>query len=233
VIAAQTPTTWGVSIEIGAVDELHRRSVDVVAQGPVQRTLRFWRPDATALVLGSTQSDSVVAPETKLPVVRRRTGGGAVLLAPGEQVWADVAIPAADPLWEADVGRAFWWLGEAWATALTNLGAPAAAVEVHREGHLATDWSDLVCFAGLGSGEVTLGGRKVVGISQRRTRHGALFQCAALLAWDPRPVLAALALSPEQRQRAESELSDRATAFPSTPVVLETAFAGALLASAR
>ena len=42
-----------------------------------------------------------------------------------------------------------------------------------------------VCFAGLGPGEVTVDGRKVVGISQRRTRAWARFQCAALGRWDP------------------------------------------------
>jgi lipoate-protein ligase A len=46
-------------------------------------------------------------------------------------------------------------------------------------------WSGRICFAGLGPGEVTVNGRKVVGVSQRRTRKGALFQTAALLRWDP------------------------------------------------
>ena len=30
---------------------------------------------------------------------------------PGEVVWVDVVIPAADPLWRVDVGEAFVWLG--------------------------------------------------------------------------------------------------------------------------
>ena len=36
-----------------------------------------------------------------------------------------------------------------------------------------------------GPGEVTVAGRKVVGITQRRTRAAARFQCAALGRWDP------------------------------------------------
>jgi hypothetical protein len=49
-----------------------------------------------------------------------------------------------------------------------------------------TEWSDRVCFAGIGPGEVLdAAGRKVVGISQRRTRGSARFQCAALGRWDP------------------------------------------------
>ena len=39
-------------------------------------------------------------------------------------------------------------------------------------------WSELVCFAGIAPGEVLLDGVKLVGLSQRRTRRGARFQCA-------------------------------------------------------
>ena len=48
-----------------------------------------------------------------------------------------------------------------------------------------TTWSDHVCFAGIGGGEVIRDGRKVVGISQRRTRAGARFQCALYRHWRP------------------------------------------------
>jgi hypothetical protein len=41
-----------------------------------------------------------------------------------------------------------------------------------------------VCFAGLAAGEVIVDGAKVVGISQRRTRAGARFQCSVPLRWD-------------------------------------------------
>ena len=125
-------------------------------------------------MLGSTQP-SVVA---DIPVVRRRSGGGAVFVRPSAVVWVEVFVPAGDARWEADVGRAFWWLGDAWAAAI---GGDAV---VHRGGLVRTQWSDRVCFAGLGPGEVTVEGRKAVGMSQRRTREGALFQCAALLEWD-------------------------------------------------
>ena len=42
----------------------------------------------------------------------------------------------------------------------------------------------VVCFAGTGPGEVLVAGRKVVGISQRRTRAGARFQCSVPILWD-------------------------------------------------
>lgn len=157
---------------------------------------------APAVVLGSTQGDSVLDPSTQLDVARRRSGGGAVLVVPGEVVWADVVVPAGDPLWDTDVGRATWWLGEVWAAALGLAGAV-----VHRGGLVRTTWSTLVCFAGLGPGEVSVDGRKVVGLSQRRTRDGALFQCAVPLTWDPARLLGALALPPPDRVTAAGDLA--------------------------
>ena len=146
-------------------------------------------PTGTALVLGSTQAASSVRSDLPgVEVVRRRSGGGAVLLEPGAVLWVDVILPAADPLWVDDVGRSFHWLGGVWTEALRACGVDGAAV--HEGPMQRTDWSSLVCFAGLGPGEVTIGGRKVVGISQRRTRAAARFQCVVLERWDPGAVVA-------------------------------------------
>ena len=84
-------------------------------------------------------------------------------------------------------------MGEAWGAALGELGVSAA---VHRGPLVRSTWSADVCFAGLGPGEVTVGGRKVVGISQRRTRAAARFQCAALGRWDPAAIVPLLGLPP-------------------------------------
>ncbi len=173
-----------------------------------------------AVVLGSTQPPSVVVPGTK--AVRRRSGGGAVLVEPGGLVWVDVLVPAGDPLWEHDVGRAFAWLGRTWVAALADAGA--AGAEAH-EGALVTNaWSPLVCFAGLGPGEVTLDGAKVVGMCQRRTRAGALFQCAALLDWQPRRLLDRLALDDDERDRGAQELVTAARRLDLDPSTLVHAF---------
>ena len=149
---------------------------------PADRTVWVEDPPAPALVLGSTQPDSVVRPDVDVEVVRRRSGGGAVLVVPGDVLWVDVIVPAGDDLWDDDVGRAAHWLGRVWASALGELHVRA---EVHTGGMVPGSSSAEVCFAGLGPGEVTVGGRKVVGISQRRTRAAARFQCAALARWDP------------------------------------------------
>ena len=66
----------------------------------------------------------------------------------------------------------------------------------------------MVCFAGLGTGEVTVAGRKCVGMSQRRTRAGARFQCAVPLAWSAASVVGRLALSPADAAVAIADLED-------------------------
>lgn len=195
------------------------------------RTAWFVEVDRPTLVLGSTQADSVVdrerAAAAGVDVVRRRTGGGAVLLRPGETVWVDVLLPAGDVLAEPDVGRAFAWAGRAWARALADVGVEGASVHEGRP-RPATPWSGLVCFAGLGPGEVTVGGAKVVGISQRRARAGSLFQCGALVAWAPGALLDVLALADDERRAGLAALDGVAAGTGVAPAKLAAAFEAAL-----
>jgi lipoate-protein ligase A len=180
---------------------------------PTAREVWVCDPIGRALVLGSAQSDSLVdeaaCAGAGVDVVRRHSGGGAVLVGPGELLWVDLLLPAGDPLWSDDVGEAFLWVGEAWSGALRDLGL---VTNVHRGGLERSRWSSLVCFAGLGPGELTdPAGRKVVGLSQRRTRDGARFQCAALQRWDPRSLVDLLALEAAERDEAAADLASVAT----------------------
>ena len=84
------------------------------------------------VVLGSTQRAEVVdatrAAERGVAVVRRRGGGGAVLLRPGDHLWIEAWIPRDDPLWQADVAVAGEWVGEWWGSALDLVAARVAAI---------------------------------------------------------------------------------------------------------
>jgi lipoate-protein ligase A len=130
--------------------------------------------------VGSTQRDDVVdraaAAARGLDIARRRSGGGAVLV-DASVVWIDFAIERVDPLWIDDIGASMHWVGELWAGALARFGIDA---RVHRAKPMMSPLSRTICFCGVGHGEVVVGPRKVVGVSQRRVRAGARFQTMAM-----------------------------------------------------
>jgi len=173
----------------GDAGALHDRPIEPVARVEV---LEIERP---TVVLGSTQSMDLVntarAAELGFAVVRRRSGGGVVVLTPHDHVWIDVTVPRGHVLWDDDVERATWWLGEAWCEVLRGelpggvpdwlddgrVCAAGGAWSVHRGRLVANAPERSVCFACVGPGEVVSGARKVVGIAQRRTKDAARFQC--------------------------------------------------------
>jgi lipoate-protein ligase A len=197
-------TSWYVERLAGPAGALHDRPL-----GPdVRRRVCVLEIERPALVLGSTQretdADTLALDAFEVDLVRRRSGGGAVLLVPGSTLWIDVEIPRGDSLWDDDVGRASHWLGRTWVVALAQLGVQA---QIHTGGVLETPWSRKVCFGGLGPGEVTVEGHKLIGISQRRTRDGARFQCVVHRRWDPVPILGLLALHHRERAAALCDLA--------------------------
>ena len=182
--------SWQVVHARGDAAEFHAAAPSTV------RTATFHTVDRPALVLGSSQRidevDARVATVLGVEVVIRRSGGGAVLLLPGEHLWLDLVIPAGDPLWHDDVGAAMVWVGELWRDALADLDIDGT---VHRGPLQPSLWSRQVCFAGLGTGEVTATatGGKLVGVAQRRTRTAARFQSMCHLTWRPELVAALVA----------------------------------------
>lgn len=148
------------------------------------------------LVLGSTQvpgvASSTALRSRGVNLVRRRSGGGAVYLVPDDPLWLDAWIPRDDPFWRHDVSEAAEWVGHWWCDALGRHGLHG--FDVHAGRASPGDWGGLVCFAGRGPGEVFLGARKIVGLSQWRAREGALFSSCAYRHWDPRPLVEVLDL---------------------------------------
>lgn len=199
---------WQTSRERGCAAELHRRSAELVSSPGAERSVRLLDVEQPALVLGSAQPftdvDAAAAAAAGLEVVRRRSGGGAVYVSASAVMWVDLVLPAGDPLWEPDVGRAAWWVGDAWVRALEVAGLEGAGV--WRSAMRRTGWSDRVCFSGTGPGEVLVGDSKVVGIAQRRTRFAALFQTALVVDWDPDRLLDVLAVDASEREAGRAQL---------------------------
>lgn len=174
-------TAWQIERIRGSARSSHARQIDAITS----RTVWVFESESPALALGSTQSiedvDMAAAQRLDVDVVHRRSGGGAVLIDPGSSIWVDVILPADDPLWSPDVSEAPLWLGRVWAEAIGRVGGVGASV--HSGPMRTSARSPVVCFDGIGPGEVLLGA-KTVGISQRRTRASARFQTIALLGWD-------------------------------------------------
>jgi lipoate-protein ligase A len=226
---------WRIEVRQGDAAALHADWPATVAS-PARRAVALCQVGAPAVVLGSTQRDTEVDPvrasRAGVAIARRRSGGGAVLVAPGEPLWIDLWLPATDMLWTDDVSRSFDWVGDAWVAALAQVGV--GDLTAHQSGPSSTRWSTRVCFGGIGRGEVvTRDGRKVVGLAQRRTGKGSWFHGACALRWDPSALVDVLAMPPDDRAAAAREL--RSAAAGAADLTAETggpAVDGATLASA-
>lgn len=213
-------TNWQVHNIRHSASEMHAKDLST-ERGIWNVTI----PD-NALVLGSSQNEDVVdlvaCAQANVAVAHRRTGGGAVYLATGEHLWVDVVIPRGDDLWSDDVVISSQWLGDAWSRVLTSRGQ--SDISVHRRGLEPATWSRLICFAGVGPGEVLIKGRKVVGISQRRTQDAARFQCFIHRRWRPEEFVPLLALP----RPTVAEMRDLVAVVDQEPEQLLTAFVAEL-----
>ena len=137
-------------------------------------------PSGRALVLGSRQSGEILdqrsVDERGLEVVRRRSGGGAVLVDPEDSLWIDIEVGVEDPRYLADPMAMMAAVGKWWMVALQALECCPSDIWQF-EGAMECDaGGDLLCFAGRAHGELLAGHSKLVGLSQRRTRDGARVQ---------------------------------------------------------
>ena len=176
-----------------------------------------------AVVLGSTQDpgllDEVRATDLGIDVVVRSSGGGAVMVVPGEYLWIDLWVPRGDPRHDNDVVRAASWVGDLWAEAAKRV--LGRSVDVHTGGLRPGVHGNSICFAGTGPGEVFVDGRKLVGISQRRTRDWTRVQTLVHQRWDPAPLLELLRFNPTDREELMHELREAVAVAPGPALLRE------------
>jgi hypothetical protein len=190
--------------------------------GALRRSGLACRPTGRALVLGSGQlgdaaEQAAAEDDHGPPRLRRRSGGAAVLVSPGNQCWLDVFLPPGDALLESDVARSAWWLGELWIAALRAALGEDPGLAVHRGPAERNAWSRRACFAALGPGEVTLEGRKLVGISQRRGSWGAWLHSMAHIELRPSELAALVGRGSDERVALERHLALGATGLAEAP----------------
>ena len=150
-------------------------------------TIWVIEPKDTCLVLGKSEREKSYLNfeyirENNLNLTTRQSGGGAVLVDPQDILWVDVFVPKNSQLWESDIAKASIGIGNAWNQALKEVKVSSS---VYTGEFLRSTLSDLVCFAGKGPGEIFREGKKILGISQRRSKLGTRFQCALVIEWNP------------------------------------------------
>ena len=192
--------------------------------------LRWYVTPRPALVLGVGQPrddfDAAACQRAGLPLVRRSSGGTAVL-ADGRLLNLDVALPAAHRLGHRDVVRAYAWLGTALARALGRLGWAACVVTpdaarrdtdvLRADERPGTTALRRTCFGGRSPYEVLIAGRKVVGLCQVRRRAGTLYQVGILLGFDAARLAGLLHGTAAERAAGATRLGDRAGGLHALP----------------
>ena len=222
---------------------------------PVTPTLRWYIAAQPALIRGVFQPESDLnAPACAargIPIIRRRSGGTAVLVGP-PFLSCDIALPPGHLLAPPDVTTAYRWLGETWLQALSGLGVAGARLVTVEEvranpyrpprdlppGAPLPDEALVrrACFGSLSSYELAVGGRKLVGLSQVRRRAGVLFQVGVPLRWEADLLAALLAHNTVEQTRLARLLRGRACGLadvlaPMPPVAtIIAAFEAALAA---
>jgi lipoate---protein ligase len=201
-----------VSVERAPAAELLARADDWLERTRADGELRAgWsRPTDAVIVIGSAQR--LAAPGATL---RRSTGGGAVSC-DDRYLMLDVVLPRGHPLVIDDVGRSYRWLARALLSALEAYGAELRAVTPREAASLPTAdraAGRLACFAGTGTYELVTrgGGRKLIGLAQRRRGGAALLQAGAYVAAPRLDVPAALGLPRDQEGRLRARLARIAT----------------------
>ena len=147
-------------------------ALDAVAAGGPP-TVRWYRWAEPTLSLGHFQKSVPADAPAGLPVVRRLSGGGAIV---HDREWTYcVAVPAGHPL-----ARPPERLYEAVHHCVIGALADAGVVARLRGGGGAARDDPFLCFSRRDPRDVVVGGRKILGSAQRR-RRGAVMQHGSLL----------------------------------------------------
>jgi lipoate-protein ligase A len=145
-----------------------------VRRGLAPPTLRLYAWDAPSVTLGcfqrSADLDLGYCRETGIPVVRRPTGGRAVLH--GNELTYSFSAQTAEKPFRRNLRGTYRGLSSAFSLAFRAVGLSPHTVSRRRTG---TTRSPL-CFQAPSFGEITLAGRKVIGSAQRRWQDGFLQQ---------------------------------------------------------
>lgn len=145
-------------------------------------TLRLYKWDRPTISLGYFQHyadyESLPAPAGALPVVRRLTGGGAILH--DLELTYSIALRNSHPLLTHGPSRLYELAHDAVIETLASLGIPAVRCGTSDDSGAAR--GPFFCFQRRHCYDVLVGGDKIAGSAQRRTRAAVLQHGSVVLA---------------------------------------------------
>ncbi|MEW6600894.1 MAG: biotin/lipoate A/B protein ligase family protein [Nitrospirota bacterium] len=164
-----------------ALDEAISECVRQKASPP---TLRLYEWDRPSLSIGCFQKisdiDTAYCREKGYPVVRRPSGGRAVLH--DSELTYSFSSPADAPVFNSSLLENYAVISRALLSALKMIGIEAEASSNRKRGggirHPA-------CFRAVSYGEISVGGKKLIGSAQKRYRDGFLQHGSILLSFRP------------------------------------------------
>ncbi len=156
-----------------AVDEAVAESA---RKGGAPPTLRLYGWTEPSVSIGCFQKaddiDRDYCRGRGIPIVRRPTGGRAILH--GRELTYSFASGSSLPCFSGGLLSTYGELSMAFCTALRALGIEAELKNRREKGRILTGSS--LCFQSVSYGELSIGGRKVIGSAQKRWRDGFLQQ---------------------------------------------------------
>jgi len=176
---------WATGARQMAVDDAF---LTLCGCGQSPPTLRLFGFRPACLSLGRFQPADQIPRSPGLDLVRRPTGGGAVLHR--GDICYSIVLPLSHPLAAGSIGQSYQRLACGLTAGLEPLGLPPLAVAAASRPSQRSRW----CFESVAPHELTLAGRKLVGSAQAR-RDGALLQQGSIrLAPEPAEAVGATAL---------------------------------------
>ena len=156
-----------------AIDEAIATSA---RRGAAPPTLRFYGWDRPSLSLGCFQTtdgvDIAYCRTHDIPVVRRPTGGRAILH--GDELTYSFSAPTGRPHFAGSLLESYRSISSAFLLAFKKIGIPAESKMTRERGRVLT--GSPLCFASSSYGEILVNRGKLVGSAQKRWRDGLLQQ---------------------------------------------------------
>ncbi|MFN3396292.1 MAG: biotin/lipoate A/B protein ligase family protein [Thermodesulfovibrionales bacterium] len=188
-------------IDSGEGDAFYNMAIDeaiaiAVMNGVVPPTLRFYGWKVPSVSLGHFQRIDDInlnyCIENNLPVVRRPTGGRAILH--GDELTYSFSARNEDGF-SGGLMESYSLIGNAFLEALRMLGLDAEMMQRRQKGSILT--RSPLCFNSTSIGEISLRGIKLIGSAQRRWKGGFLQQGSIPYSIDLEKTIGVFRMMPE------------------------------------